>query len=241
MGGAAVRIAIVDDEQAQRDTLRAYLDRFSAEGGPRFELDEFPSGDALLAGYQLIYDILLLDVDMPGANGIETARQVRGMDEHVTILFITNMAQYAINAFEVEAADYIIKPVEYYDFAMKLRRVVKRAARRSSRELALDTVEGIRRVKISDIVYVEALDHYLTYHICGKGAGPAAIQVRGSIGEHEALLEPYSFCRVHKSFLANLSHVHAIRTNEVVIDGTALPIGRRYKKELMEKYLRFVR
>lgn len=69
--------------------------------------------------YRLIYDIILFDIDMPGTNGIDTARQVRKLDENVTILFITNMAQYAISAFEIEAADYILKPVEYYDFAMK--------------------------------------------------------------------------------------------------------------------------
>ena len=236
-----MRTAVIDDEPFERETLHTYLTRFAEESNSLIEVEQYSSGDALLSGYQLVYDIILLDVDMPGSNGISTARKIREMDESVTILFVTNMAQYAINAFEVEAADYILKPVEYYDFAMKFRRAVKRAIRRGSRELTLDAVDGIRRVKISDIVYVEALDHYLTYHMHEKSGGPTEIQVRGSIGEHEALLEPYSFCRVHKSFLANLSHVHVIRTNEVVLNGTAVSIGRRYKKELMEKYLRFVR
>ena len=236
-----MRIAIVDDEQPQRDTLKAYLRRFSAESSSRFDVDEFPSGDALLADYHLIYDILLFDVDMPGTNGINTARQVREMDESVTILFITNMAQYAINAFEVEAADYIIKPIEYYDFAMKFRRAVKRAVRRGNRELTLDTVDGIRRVNVPDIVYLEALDHYLTYHMHPKDSGAAKLEVRSSIGEHEALLKPYHFCRVHKSFLVNLAHVDVIRTGEVVLNGVTLPIGRRYKKDLMEHYMQFIR
>ena len=236
-----MRVAIIDDEQAQRDTLEAYLTRFSDESGSGFDVDKFPSGDALLADYQLIYDIILLDVDMPGTNGINTARRVREMDEDVTILFITNVAQYAINAFEVEAADYIIKPVEYYDFAMKFRRAVRRCARRGGRELTLDTVGGIRRVAISDIVYVEALDHYLTYHTRGKDAGPGEIEVRGSIGEHEALLTPYGFCRIHKSYLVNLARIDVIRTGEAVVSGIAIPIGRRYKKALLEKYMQFMR
>lgn len=236
-----MRIAIVDDEQAQRDTLRTYLERFSAESGSRFDVKEFPSGDTLLENYHLVYDIILFDVDMPGTNGINTARQVREMDESVTILFITNMAQYAINAFEVEAADYIIKPIEYYDFAMKFRRAVKRAVRRSNRELTLDTVDGVRRLKIPEIVYVEALDHYLTYHMYHKNTGAAKLEVRSGIGEHEALLKPYHFCRVHKSFLINLAHIDVIRTSEVVLNGVALPIGRRYKKNLMENYMQFMR
>ena len=236
-----MRIAVVDDELRERETLRGYLARFSVESGSRFDVDEFPSGDALLADYHLIYDILLFDVDMPGTNGINTARQVREMDESVTILFITNMAQYAINAFEVEAVDYIIKPVEYYDFAMKFRRAVKRAVRRSNRELTLDTVDGIRRLRVPDIVYVEALDHYLTYHIYQKDIGTTELQVRSNIGEHEALLKPYHFCRVHKSFLVNLAYVELIRTGELVLHGTTLPIGRRYKKDLMKNYMQFIR
>ena len=236
-----MRVAIIDDEQAQRDTLKAYLERFSAENGFRFDVDEFSSGDALLTDYHLIYDIMLFDIDMPGTNGINTARQVREMDEWVTILFITNMAQYAINAFEVEAADYIIKPIEYYDFVMKFRRAVKRATRRSNRELTLDTVEGICQVRVPDIVYVEALDHYLTYHLRETAVGPSALKVRGNIGEHEPMLAPYHFCRVHKSFLVNLAHVELIRTSEVVLNGASIPIGRRYKKALMENYMRFMR
>ena len=236
-----MRVAVIDDEQGQRDTLEAYLTRFFGESNSGFDVDKFPSGDALLADYRLIYDILLLDVEMPGANGIDTARKVREVDEDVTILFITNVAQYAINAFEVEAADYIIKPVEYYDFAMKFRRAVRRCARRGGRELTLDAVGGIRRVEIADIVYVEALDHYLTYHTGGKDAGPGEIEVRGSIGEHEALLTPYGFCRVHKYYLVNLARVDVIRTGEAVVGGSAIPIGRRYKKALMEKYMQFMR
>lgn len=236
-----MRVAIIDDEQVQRDTLEAYLARFSGESNSGLEVDGFSSGDALLADYRLIYDILLLDVDMPGTNGINTARKVREMDEDVTILFITNMAQYAINAFEVEAADYIIKPVEYYDFAMKFRRALRRAARRGGRELTLDAVGGICRVEISNIVYVEALDHYLTYHTKGRDAGQGEIEVRGSIGEHETLLTPYGFCRIHKSYLVNLAHIDVIRTSEAVVSGYAVPIGRRYKKALMEKYMQFMR
>lgn len=236
-----MRVAIVDDEQSQQEALKTYLERFSAEGSSKVDVDVFSSGDALLLDYQMVYDIILLDVDMPGTNGINTARQIRKMDEDVTILFITNMAQYAINAFEVEAADYIIKPVEYYDFAMKFRRAVRRAVRRGGRELTLDTVDGIRRVRIPVIAYVEVLDHYLTYHMCEKGTEPVRIEVRGSIGEHEALLMPYGFCRIHKSYLVNLAHIDVIRTTEVVVSGIAIPIGRRYKKALMEKYMQFMR
>lgn len=236
-----MRVAIIDDEQNERETLHSHLTRFALESGNAIDTDQYSSGDALLADYRLIYDIILLDVDMPGTNGIDTARQVRLRDENVTILFITNIAQYAINAFEVEAADYIIKPIEYYDFAMKFRRAMRRVPHRGSREIHLETANGDCRVRVSDIVYVEALDHYLTYHLQGKTFGSVDLEVRDNMKKHESLLKPYNFCRIHKSYLVNLARVRLIRTNELTIADTDLPIGRSYKKELMKEYLRFVR
>lgn len=232
-----VRVAVVDDEKIERETLNTYLSRFSSETGARINVDQFSSGDALLTEYRLIYDIILFDIDMPGTNGIDTARQVRKLDENVTILFITNIAQYAINAFEVEAVDYILKPIEYFDFALKFQRAVKRAARRGGRELALDTTEGVRNVSAANIVYVEAFDHYLTYHLRDS----VSFEVRGSMRDHEALLRPYGFVRIHKSYLVNLACVDTIRTSEVLAHGFVIPIGRQHKKNLMGEYFRFLR
>ncbi len=87
-----VRVAIVDDEQSERETLQGYLNRLAEESGDPIEVDQYASGDALLKDYRLIYDIILFDIDMPGTNGINTARQVRLQDEAVTILFVTNIA-----------------------------------------------------------------------------------------------------------------------------------------------------
>ncbi len=236
-----MHIALVDDERAELDILRTYLERFSAENGSNYDVDEFTSGDALLKDFQPIYDVIMFDIDMPGTNGINTARQVRLRDEDVIILFITNFAQYAIDAFEVGAAKYIIKPVKYFDFAMKFRRAVKRIVKHSDRVFLLETVEGKRRVQASDIVYVAALKHYLTYYLRDKNGETSEFEARGSIKEHEALLKPYHFCRTHKSYLVNMAWVDSIRSNEVRLAGTVIPIGRSYKKGLMEEYLRFVR
>lgn len=234
--GMDVRVAVIDDEAGERDLLKKYLSRFSVENDCPLSVDAYASGDNLLAQYQYNYDILLLDVDMPGTDGINCARRIRALDDGVTFLFVTNLAQYAIAAFEVEAADYIIKPVEYYDFSLKFRHALKCAARRGSHELTLEAVDGVHRVKLNDIIYLDVRNHYLTYHLSDGN-----IEVRGSMGAHEAQLRPYGFCRIHKSFLINLARVSLIRSNEVVLGELRLPIGRGYKDELMEQYLRFVR
>ncbi len=237
-----MRVAIVDDEATERETLRSYLERYAAESGTAIEADLYPSGDDLLAHYQLVYDIIFFDIEMPGTNGIETARKVRAQDDSVTILFVTNIAQYAINAFEVEAIDYVIKPMEYYDFAMKFRRAVKRAAQRSTRELLLDTVDGSVRVAIPNITYVEGFDHYLVYHVRNaQGSGDTEHSIRGNMRDHEAMLKPYGFCRVHRSYLVNAACIDVIHANDLVVAGTEIPIGRSYKKDLMQAYFQSVR
>ncbi len=232
-----VRVAVIDDERSERETVAEYLTRYAQESGMALEVCPYPSGDALLEDYRPGMDILIFDIDMPGISGMDAARQVRAQDPFAVILFLTNMAQYAICGYEVEAVDYILKPVSYYDFALKFRRAVQRATRRRSRELLLDTVEGKVPIQTEDIAYVETMGHYLTYHtVSGRD-----LRVRGNLREHEQLLRPYGFCQVHKSFLVNLSHVEELRANTVTVAGMSIVVGRAYKSRLTEEYLRFLR
>lgn len=234
-----MRVAVVDDEQQEQERLKEYLTRFANENDTHLEVDLFHSGDALLQDYRLIYDVLFLDVEMPHINGIDAARRIREKDENVTIFFVTNMAQYAVDAFEVQAADYLLKPVKYPDFSMKFRRALKRIARRTVREMRLETVEGERTVKISDILYVKALEHYVVYHVQSGAEIPLRLMVRGNMAEQEALLRPYTFYRTHKSYIVNLTWIEMIQGNKVTVQKIELPVGRTYKKELMSAWLKF--
>ena len=159
-----MRIAIVDDEQEEREVLQGYLRHCAQEYGGDFDVDTFSSADELLNKYSMIYDVLIFGIDMPGTNGIEAARQIRCMDRNTVLLFVTNIAQYAINGYEVDAVDYIIKPIGYYDFALKYQRAISKAVQKKQTYLILETVEGTRRVDVFQIVYVETLGHYLRQH-----------------------------------------------------------------------------
>lgn len=231
-----MRIAIVDDEQKERDTLRDYLCRYANEHGTTFDVDTYRSADELLGQYQMVYDILIFDIDMPGTNGIEAARRIRRIDRNTVLLFVTNIAQYAINGYEVDAVDYIIKPIGYYDFSMKFQRAISKAAQRAETYLVLDAAEGTRRVKVSQITYAEVLGHYLSFHI-----GDEICRVRGNIRDYEQRLRPYNFCQIHKSFLVNMEHIEEIRTGELRVGETTLSIGRVYKEELLRRYFKYIR
>lgn len=231
-----MRIMIVDDEPAMRDTLRGYCERHAEERAMDVDVRAFASGDALLADYRRgDADLLFLDVEMPGTNGLDTARRVRRIDDTVAILFVTNMAQYAINGYEVDAVDYVIKPLSYFDFSLKFTKAMRSLSGRTDAIVTIDSVDGLRSVAVGDIHYVEVFDHYLLFHTAS-----GVYRARGSISAQARELGGYGFARVHKSFLVNLRHVSNLTGTAVTCAATELPVGRAYKTDLMQAYLTFL-
>ncbi len=231
-----MRIAIIDDEDEIRVLMKEYINRFQEESGITMDVTVFESGVALLDNYTKTFDILIFDVDMPGISGIETAKKIREQDQNVTIIFITNMAQYAINGYEVDAVDYIIKPISYYDFSMKFHRTVAKAAQRGDRVIMIDTVEGYRRLKVSNITFIEIISHYLYFH-----TEKSVYKVRGSMKEWEGELKSYSFVRTHKSYLVNMKFIEEVKTRDIVVSGEVIPLGRGYKEQLFQEYMKYIR
>lgn len=116
------RIAIVEDEAAVREQLAGYVQRYTRQYGTPFEVTEFADGMEILEDYRPQFDIIFLDVEMKHLDGMETARRIRERDGGVLIVFITNMAQYAIRGYAVGALDYVLKPVPYFAFSQQLQR-----------------------------------------------------------------------------------------------------------------------
>ena len=105
------RIAIVEDEAAVREQLAGYVQRYTRQYGTQFEVTMFTDGVEILEDYRPVYDIIFLDVEMQHLDGMETARRIRELDSDVLLIFITNMAQYAIKGYAVGALDYVLKSV----------------------------------------------------------------------------------------------------------------------------------
>lgn len=230
-----MRVAIVDDSARDAQRLEDYLTRYAQENSVCFELAVFPNGTQFLDRYQPGYDLVIMDIDMPGLSGVDTARRLRERGDRAVLMFVTNMPQYALAGYEVEAVDYVLKPVSYRDFALKLHKARRYIQRNRDAQIALRIPEGVAVVSVSEILYVESSLHYLTYHLLDRD-----IRIRGSISQAEGLLPAQQFARCNSGYLVNLRHVEAIDKEDVTVSGRRLKMSRGKRMEFMDRFTRYL-
>ena len=139
-----IRIAIVEDEQLYADQLAEYMDRFMKETGEQIRLTFFRDGEDIAVSYKPEYDIILMDIQMQFMDGMTAAEKIRALDQKVIIMFITNMMQYAIRGYQVDALDYVVKPVSYFSFAQKLQRAINRLPKDDVHAVTVNSAAEIR-------------------------------------------------------------------------------------------------
>ena len=236
-----INIALIDDNLNDLNTLKSFIDKYteSDELDSHIEVNITTYNDPtlFLNENNFKYDLIFLDIEMPKINGISLAKRIRKKDSNVGLVFITNMAQYAINGYEVSAIDYILKPLDYYDFALKFNKIINFVKRNISNYIYLKSVENnLIKVDVNEIIYVEIFSHYLIYHLENR-----EIKVRGTISEAENNLSNYYFSRISKSFLINLKHVINIKLDNVLLTGNIeLIISRLRKKDFLEAFYKYL-
>lgn len=230
-----MKLAVVDDEIKITELLRSYIKRYESEFNITVNVSVFNNPNDFLTTYNSDYDLVLMDIEMPGLNGIEAAKELRRMDSRVVLMFITNMAQYAINGYEVEAVDFVIKPVFYPDFVLKLQKAMRYIIRNQDMKLILNTQDSVVHVHVSDICYIEVMRHYLIYHTVNGNH-----TVRGVMKEVEANLIDHHFVRSNHCYLVNLKYVESISGNTVKVKGNDLQISRNKKNEFLTAFAKYV-
>lgn len=230
-----MRIAIVDDVRSDAGLLQSYLQRYQEEGIGEWEIMLYSCGEDFLARYQPMFDLVILDIDMPGLNGVDIARRIRAMGDNVVLMFVTNMPQYALQGYAVDAVDYLIKPVSYEEFSLKLKKAQRYIRLNQSAQLTLHTGDGVALVQSDQLLYVESSLHYLTYHTLDGD-----YRVRGSLSQAEVELPPSLFARCGGSFLVNLRHVRGVDKQDVLVGEERVKLSRGKRLEFMEKFSKYL-
>lgn len=118
-----VHIAIVEDNPKTRTTLQAYIERYQKESQNEFSIRVFEDGAEILKDYQPVFDVIFMDIQMKQVDGMTAAEKIREQDNTTLLVFITNMIQYAVRGYSVNATDYILKPINYFTFAEHMKRI----------------------------------------------------------------------------------------------------------------------
>ena len=229
------QIAVVEDNDAMRAQLCGFIAQYAQESGHQLDVTAFSDGAQLVEPYRPGFDIIFLDIEMPELGGMDAAERIRTVDPDVVLVFVTNMAQYAIRGYEVDALDFVLKPVNYYQFSTKLARALQRVQRRKGGQIALQTAGGVQLLNTEDIYWLETRDRMLHYH-----TSTGVWSVRSSLQNAEKQLAPYHFAKCNQCYLVNLRYVRAVQNDMVQVGEDRLEISRRQRAAFLAAVAAYV-
>lgn len=224
-------IAIVEDNKSEREHLRALAGDYLKERGIEAELLLFEDGAAFLENYPPALHLVLLDIEMPRLGGMDTAWRLRAFDRSVQILFVTCLIQYAIEGYQVDAADYLLKPVAYPLFCTRLDRVMEKITYQTPRFLMTSYAKKPLSFQVQEISFIESLNKKTIIHLCGGDEHYSSEPLYAL--EEKLAGEP--FFRCHNGYLVNLGKVTSVSSGEAHVPGRTIPVSKYRKKEFMEK------
>lgn len=234
-----LRIGICDDDVSARDLLHATLDRELDEQTEQI-VYEFSGGTSAvkwLVSHPGEIDLLFLDVEMPGQNGVETARAIRRFDREIMLVFLTGYRDYIFDGYQVEALDFILKPLDHEQAKRILGRVRTRLSEREHQHFVFKNTDGTYRLPLSQIQYFYSERRLVTL-VAGDGREyPFYARLNALAGQLAA-----DFVRIHQRYLVNPQYVSHYRPDRVEIGTVSLPISRALKaqagRELAQHLLR---
>ena len=223
-------IAMVEDSPKDARDILSHTQHFTQETGQELEVKWFQSGSEFLSQYRPIYDMVFLDINLSGLSGMDIAKILRKIDKRVILIFITSLAQYAVDGYEVAALDFMVKPVEYATFHRKISRALTYCPGSQDDSIMLNLRDGVEcRVTPSRIKYIEIQDHSIVIHTTESN-----LEAYGNLKQLESKLDPKMFVRSHRSFLVNLSFVTAVHGQNILVGGEDIPLAKLKRSDFIQ-------
>lgn len=234
-----IKAAFCDDDINTLGEMQVFFDQYRRERNREIVYTAFHSPIELMAEIErgTLFDILFLDILMPGENGLETAAEIRAHDRNVKIIFLTSSAEFAVQSYTVEAYFYQLKPLRWEGFSRVMDSALETCVRERERSLILNCRSGITRLDLEQLEFCEVIHRTLLFHLSsGK-----VLESTGSLDELSRRLMPYGcFLRPHRSYLIHLGYVQSISYRAItMVSLTEIPIPRGKYSEIKDSFLTY--
>lgn len=230
-----MKIAVVDDNPKDGGLLKKYIEKYALEKKLDCEVYQYGDGLDFLDHMDQDFDIVFMDIEMPHLDGIQTARKMRETDETTVLVFITNLAQYAIHGYEVNAIEFMVKPVGYYNFSDKMAKALKFVKRNTEKTMLFKNNDIVTKLPVSKILYLEKDKNYIIFH-----TEDGDFRERGSMAEMEEKLSGMGFSKCIAGCLVNLRYVTRMEKDVVWIRDISLPMSRTQRKVFAKEFVEFL-
>ncbi len=233
-----IRIAVVEDNKEDRELLKSHIEQFEKDSRGEYtcKINFFDDGLTFVSEYQPMYDIIFMDIKMPMMDGLNAARRIRKTDNAVAIIFVTNMGKYAIKGYEVNAVDFLVKPVSYFNFTDKIKKAIELNRVPPTESIVVKTNDEIVRLPVSEVCFIEKIGHNLVYHTKNE-----EYCCRGNLKEIEDTFLKYDFAKCNRGNLVNFAYITKISKEGVCIGKESLVLSRGMAKKFKEDFLKYVR
>ena len=234
-----MRIALVDDEPEITDQVAAYIAQYYQKigrGQESYKLYVYRDGKELLQRFPRHIDIIFMDIEMQEVDGMTAAAKIRKVNQNAAIIFLTRLAQMAIKGYEVNALDFMVKPVDYYSFELRFVKALRYVRRFHTQKLAVSPVgQGTRFIEYSDIYFVEVFGRSLVFH-----TKEGDLTMNGRMKDIESALEDSSFAMCNRYCLVNLQYVAGMQGGKVLVNGAQIPVSRGKKESFLSQLSAYV-
>lgn len=229
------KISVVEDDFDTRNRIVSALNEYSKAHNVLFQISAFDNADAFVSTYKHDVDIIFMDIELPGINGMDATKLIRKRDQKVIIVFVTNMASYAVEGYQVNALDFILKPLDKSTFEMKMNRIMDKAKLNQDVFISISYNHQTVLINISELIYVEVVDHYLYFHLTKN-----EYKVRGSLNSYEDDLTRKGFLRCNNYAIVNPFYIIGINQDNVIIRNGKISISRQRKKAFLESLANYL-
>lgn len=240
-----LNIAICDDEIQEIKKIEDYLVTFSVQSGVEFNIDKYSDGIKLLSVYNenhFKYDVVFLDVEMPKISGMKLAEKIRQLpDRNVLIIFITSYPEYMQDSFDVQAYQYLIKPLTYTLFEEKMKRLIGYLSELQTNITVISLKKGEIVLHLEDIICFETIKSLTTKSDLLVTTINEELAIKGKIAEMELKLKEQYFISVHRSVLVNMKYIRRFNSNMVELtNGKIVETSRRKLSEIKEAFSKYM-